>query len=76
MITSNFLNNCTEDEAGLLHLILVETFYDCKYEPSFSCVKTLRKDVVIKKLENCKSKIKPEYVSIVDNLQKKLYLEA
>ncbi len=72
MITSDFLKNCSAEESGLLHLILIETFQACGYEPSFNCVKSLRRDIVHRKLENCKAKISSENLHIVESLQKKL----
>lgn len=72
MITSFFLNGCTEEEKSILYIILWQTFKPCGYEPSFNCVKLLRKDVLIKILNNLKNQILPENLPILENLQKKV----
>ena len=72
MITSFFLNGCTEEEKSILYIILWQTFQPCGYEPSFDCVKLLRKDVLLKIFNNLKNQILPENLPILENLQKKV----
>ncbi|NBP01000.1 MAG: hypothetical protein EBU90_12855 [Proteobacteria bacterium] len=72
MITSQFLNSCTEDEQGILYLILCASLQPLGYQPSFSCVKFLKKNNLLKIFDVLKSQIIPENLHILENLQKKI----
>jgi len=72
MITNYFLNNCSEEEKSILYIILWQTFQPCGYEPSFACVKLLRKDILIKILNNLKKQILDDHLPTLENLLKKV----
>lgn len=75
MITTDFLKSCTEEEQGILHLILLSSLNGCNYVPSFECVKFLRRNVLIKIFPSIKKQIKEEHLSILENLEKKITAE-
>jgi len=75
VITSEFKKNCTPEELGMLHMILLDAFSLCNYEPSFNCISLLRKDVATIKLEALKGKILPQHITIIETLQKKLTVD-
>jgi len=75
MISEEFLKSCSFDEQSILYIILWQTFQPCGYEPSYSCIKYLRKDILIKILNNLKSQILPDNLPILENLQKKISQE-
>ena len=75
MISEDFLKSCSHDEQSILYIILWQTFQPCGYEPSYSCVKYLRKDILIKILNNLKNQILPENLNVLENLQKKISQE-
>jgi hypothetical protein len=72
MIPKWFLDDCSEIEKSILYIIVWQTFQPCGYEPSFSCVKLLRKDPLIKILNNLKKQILEEHLSSLENLLKKV----
>lgn len=72
MITSNFLSTCSEQEHSILYLILCLSVQPLGYQPSFECVKFLRKDVLLKIFDTLKSQVLPENLSVLENLQKKV----
>jgi hypothetical protein len=75
MIPVQFINSCSEEEKSILYIILWQTFQPCGYEPSFECVRFLRKDILLKIFNNLKSQILPEYLSILEELSKKVIEE-
>jgi len=72
MIPKWFLDNCSEVEQSILYIIVWQTFQPCGYEPSFSCVKLLRKEPLVKILNNLKKQILEEHLPSLENLLKKV----
>ena len=72
MITTQFLNSCTEEEQGILYLILCTSLQPLGYQPSFNCVKFLKKHNLLQIFNVLKPQIIPENLHILENLQKKI----
>ena len=72
MITTQFLNSCTEQEQSILYLILCLSLQPLGYQPSFECVRFLRKNELLKIFEVLKNQVLPENLPLLENLQKKV----
>jgi hypothetical protein len=72
VITKEFLNVLSEEEQGILYLILCTSLRELNYTPSFECVKFLKKNSLIQILDVLKKQVLQENLSILENLQKKI----
>lgn len=72
MITSHFINNCSEQEQSILYLVLCLSLQPLGYQPSFECVKYLKKNVLLKIFDTLKAQILSENLPLLENLQKKV----
>jgi hypothetical protein len=75
VITTQFINSLTEEEQGILHLILCTSLKELNYVPSFECVKFLKRNSLIQILDVLKKQILQENLLILENLQKKIIEE-
>lgn len=73
MITSDTLQNCTDEEIGVLLYIFETSLSGINIEPKEQFLKALRVDVTLYELEKLKNKLNEDKKLFISNLQKKLY---
>jgi hypothetical protein len=69
MIYDHFLRELSEEELGLLAIVIQDGL---TFEVSYPILKTIRRDVAARKLEKLKANLTDEGAVVLENLQKKL----
>jgi len=73
MFLENFLKTLTDEEYGVLHLIVYNAIVrTCNFEPDIEMVKMLRKNITLQQIDKLKKKVKEESAHILDSLAKKI----